>query len=99
MPAYVVASIEVTNPEGYQGYIRAVGKTITGHGGEVLAADQSSRVLEGMARPLTVVIRFADCATADAWYRSEDYQAIIHLRHENSNGAMVIADGVEPRTG
>jgi uncharacterized protein (DUF1330 family) len=34
--AYVVASIEVTNPQGYRDYVGEVGTTMTAHGGEVL---------------------------------------------------------------
>jgi uncharacterized protein (DUF1330 family) len=46
-----------------------------------------------------VVIRFADKAAVAAWYRSEEYQAVVGIRHANSTGAMVIAGGIEPPAG
>jgi uncharacterized protein (DUF1330 family) len=99
MPAYVVASIEVKNPEGYQTYLPGAVESIAKHGGEVLAADPATEVLEGPARGLTVVLRFADKAAAGAWYNSSEYQSVVHIRHENSDGTMVIADGFVPPAG
>ena len=96
MPAYVVVSIEVNDPEGYGRYIPAAGKAIMAHGGEVLAADQATQVLEGPARPVTVLIKFPDKAAADAWYHSDDYQAAARIRHASTDGTMVIADGLVP---
>ena len=98
MPAYVVAMMDITDPERYQSYLPGAGAAIQAHGGEVLAADRSTEVLEGPAPAVTVIIRFPDKATAEAWYRSEDYQAVIHLRHESSDGHMIIADGSAPPT-
>jgi uncharacterized protein (DUF1330 family) len=99
MPAYVVASIEITDPEGYQRYLPGSAAAIRAYGGEVLAADQATEVLEGPARPLTVILRFPDKTTADAWYRSPEYQGVVHIRHENGEGTMVIADGFVPPAG
>jgi uncharacterized protein (DUF1330 family) len=93
MPAYIVATYEITDPERYQKYLPGAGATIQAHGGELLAAERSTEVLEGPAPPVTVIIRFPDKATAEAWYRSEDYQAVVHFRQESSKGQMVIADG------
>jgi uncharacterized protein (DUF1330 family) len=67
VPAYVVVSLDITDPEGYQSYLPGAGAAIAGHGGRLLAADPGSAVLEGAARPVTVVIEFPDTATADAW--------------------------------
>jgi uncharacterized protein (DUF1330 family) len=94
MPAYVVVAYEITDPERYQRYLPGAGATIQAHGGELLAADRSTEVLEGPAPPVTVIIRFPDKASAEAWYRSAEYQEVIQLRHESSQGQMVIADGV-----
>jgi uncharacterized protein (DUF1330 family) len=39
------------------------------------------------------VLRFATKAAAKAWYESPDYQAIMHLRTDNTEGIAVIAEG------
>jgi uncharacterized protein (DUF1330 family) len=39
------------------------------------------------------VLRFATKAAAEAWYESPEYQAIRHLRTDNTEGIGVIAEG------
>jgi uncharacterized protein (DUF1330 family) len=93
MSGYVVASYRVTNPEAFQQYPPAVIPTILGHGGEILVADFESEVVEGQPPHVTVVVRFDSKKAARAWYESADYQAIKHLRLDNSaDGRLVIAN-------
>jgi uncharacterized protein (DUF1330 family) len=93
MSAYVVAQYRVTKPEPFQQYAPTVIPTIAAHGGEVLAADFEAQVIEGQPQPVTVVLRFASKEAARAWYESAEYQAIKHLRLDNTAAAtVVIAD-------
>ena len=93
MSAYVVAQYRVTNPEAFQQYPPAVIPTILAHGGEVLAADFTAQVIEGQPQPVTVVLRFPTKEAAQTWYQSAEYQAIKHLRLDNSEaGTVVIAE-------
>ena len=39
------------------------------------------------------MLRFATKAAAQAWYESSQYQAIRHLRTDNTEGIAVIAEG------
>lgn len=96
MPAYVVVNLDITDPERYQAYLPGAGAAIQTHGGELLAADRDSTVLEGSAPPMAVLIRFPDKASAEAWYRSDEYQSVVHLRHESTDGTMLIANGFTP---
>jgi uncharacterized protein (DUF1330 family) len=41
-----------------------------------------------------VVIRFPDLERARAWYESPAYQAILPLRTRNSEGSIILIDGV-----
>ena len=93
MAAYVVANYRVTNPEGIASYPGLAGPTIMNHGGEILAADRESEVIEGSPAHTTVVLRFESKAAAKAWYDSPDYQQIRHLRTDNSEGFVVLCDG------
>jgi len=63
------------------------------HNAEVLVADHDSTAIEGEPRKSTIVLKFADRDAAMAWYNSEEYQAIVGLRTDNTEGSMVIVDG------
>ena len=92
MSAYAVASYRVTNPEGFGDYPAQAIPTILQYGGEVLAADRESQVVEGEPAPVTVILRFPSKDAAREWYRSDEYQRIIHMRTDNSEGTVVLLD-------
>lgn len=92
MAAFIVASFTVTDPQGYEAYRPLVVETLAGAGAEVLVADYLSEPLEGQPPQVTVILRFASKAAARAWYNSPSYQAIVHLRTDNSTGTVVLAD-------
>jgi len=93
MAGYFVANYTITNQAEYNDYIAAVGPILKAHGAESIVIDRDSVLLEGAAGQVTVVLRFASKAAAQAWYDSPEYQAIVHLRTDNSEGAAVIAEG------
>jgi uncharacterized protein (DUF1330 family) len=94
MSAYVIANYRITNPDGYAEYPQHVLQSILSHGGEFLVADQQSEVLDGSPGNVTVVCRFASKETAKAWYESDDYSNIRHLRTDNSEGFLALCDEV-----
>jgi uncharacterized protein (DUF1330 family) len=93
MAGYFVANYTITNQAGYQEYIAAVGPTLQAHGAENIVIDRDCELLEGSAGQVTVVLRFATKSAAEAWYESPEYQAIKHLRTDNTEGTAVIAEG------
>ena len=93
MAGYFVANYTITNQAGYKEYLAAVGPILEAHGAEFVVVDRDSELLEGSAGQVTVVLRFATKAAAEAWYESPEYQAIKHLRTDNSDGVGVIAEG------
>jgi len=93
MAGYFVANYTITNQAGYREYLAAVGPTLTAHGAESIVVDRDSELLEGSAGQVTVVLRFATKAAAQAWYESSEYQAIRHLRTDNTEGIAAIAEG------
>lgn len=92
MAAYLIASYRITNPEAYSAYPPAVMRTLMAHGAEVLAADYQSEPIEGQPAPVTIVLRFPSKEAVRAWYDSPEYQEIIALRTDNSEGFVVFAD-------
>jgi uncharacterized protein (DUF1330 family) len=98
MAGYFVANYTITNWVGYQEYVAAVGPVLAAHGAERIVIDRDCELLEGSAGQVTVVLRFATEAAAKAWYQSPEYQAILHLRTDNTDGIAVIAEGRWPGT-
>ena len=93
MAGYFVANYTITNQAGYKEYLAAVGPSLEAHSAEIIIVDRDCEPLEGSAGQITVVLRFATRAAAQAWYQSPEYQAIRHLRTDNTEGIGVIAEG------
>ncbi len=92
MAGYLIANYQITNAEGYQAYIAAVGATILAHDGQILVAGPGSEPVEGDPKPVTVVLKFPSMDALRGWYESPEYKEIIHLRTDNTEGTMVFAD-------
>ena len=95
MTAYVVAQIEVTDPDAFAKYRERVPGTVSQYGGRYKARGGTMDVLEG-DQPYSrlVIIEFDDVAAAKRWYESDDYAPLIALRQSASRGAVVVVDGV-----
>jgi uncharacterized protein (DUF1330 family) len=93
MAGYFIANYTITNQADYQQYLAAVGPVLQARHAENVVVDRDSVPLEGSAGQVTVVLRFATKAAAQAWYESPEYQAIRHLRTDNALGIAVIAEG------
>ncbi len=92
MTAYFIASYRITDPAGYVPYVPAVIPTLMAAGCEILIADYASEPIEGAPGAVTVVLKFASKGAARTWYDSPEYQAIKHLRTDNSEGTAVLVD-------
>ena len=94
MPAYLIADIDITNPEGYAAYRPMAAESVTRHGGRFVARGGTIVPLEGGWDPKRVVIiEFPSLDAAKTFYHSDDYQAALKVRLENSTGRVIIVDG------
>jgi uncharacterized protein (DUF1330 family) len=98
MSAYVLASYDVVDPEGYEPYVPAVIPLLMKHGAEVLVADYESVALEGAATSVNVVLRFPSEEAALAWYNDPDYESVKAIRlNASANGrACLVKEFVMP---
>jgi uncharacterized protein (DUF1330 family) len=92
---YVIADVDVRDPETYQEYRAQVPATLEPYGGRFLVRGGANEVLEGEWRPhRLVVLEFDSPEQARAWYESEEYRAPKELRQRVSVGNLVLVEGV-----
>ena len=97
MAAYVVAEIEITNPEGYKEYTTHVPATIAKYGGRFLVRGGAATPLEGeWPQRRRVLIEFPSVEVAQRWYDSPEYVKPKAMRIANSNGRLLLLEGVAP---
>jgi uncharacterized protein (DUF1330 family) len=94
MPAYVIAEIEITNPDGYKEYTALVPATVAQYGGRFIVRGGKAHVLEGeWPERRRVVIEFASVEAARKWWDSPEYQKPKALRKANSKGRLLLIEG------
>ena len=95
MPAYAVAHLRNVRigPEIVE-YLQQIDATLEPFGGHFIIHGGSVNLLEGDWSGDLIVIAFRDRETADAWYVSGAYQAILKLRTNNAEGDTFIIQGV-----
>jgi uncharacterized protein (DUF1330 family) len=95
MPAYVIAEVDVRDPDQYARYRAAVPASLEAHGGRFLARGGETAALEGDWQPKRiVVIEFADLASARRWYDSPEYREARDLREGVAVMRMIAVAGV-----
>jgi uncharacterized protein (DUF1330 family) len=94
MGAYLIADVQVQDPETYARYVKLAGASVARHGGRFLVRGGEAEVVEGDWRPgRLVVIEFDDMDAARAWWTSDDYREAAAVRQSASVGGFVLVDG------
>jgi uncharacterized protein (DUF1330 family) len=97
MAAYIIAEIEITDPDIYDRYRAQTPGVIEQYGGRFIVRGGRAETLEGDGEPgRLVVIEFSDIAAARRFYGSPEYQAIIGLRQQASRGRLILVEGYPP---
>lgn len=95
MVAYVIAEVNVTNPEGYKAYSAVVPGTVEKYGGKFLVRGGKAQALEGdWPECRRVILEFPTAEAARRWYDSPEYEKPLALRKANSNGRLLLIEGV-----
>jgi len=90
---YVIARVDITNPEAYAQYAAAATKVIAEHGGKPLARGGRYEALEGKARARNVVLEFDSYEAARTYFYSAQYQAAKALREGAADAELVLVEG------
>ena len=93
--AYWIVRVDVTDPEGYQAYVKANGPVFRQYGARFLVRGGASETPEGTSRTRNVVLEFPDHAAALACYHSPEYQAAKALRDGKGIADLVIVEGYD----
>jgi uncharacterized protein (DUF1330 family) len=94
MAAYVIAEVEITNPEGYKEYTIHVPATIAKYGGRFLVRGGAAEVLEGeWPQKRRVIIEFASMEAARRWWNSPEYEKPKAMRRANSKARLILLEG------
>ncbi|MDX2157454.1 MAG: DUF1330 domain-containing protein [Hyphomicrobiaceae bacterium] len=95
MAAYFIVRAVVHDPVAYQDYATRSPAVLAKFGGRHIARGGRVITFEGPAEGRRIVIaEFPDFATAEACYRSADYQAIITHRKDCATFEFILVDGV-----
>lgn len=94
MPAYVIAQVDVSNPDGYSEYTKRVPDVIKQYGGTIRARGGKTEVLEGKAPPSRVVlIEFPTFDHARQFWNSPEYKKVKSYREGHARLDVFILEG------
>ena len=94
MAAYVLAEIEITDPDGYREYTAIVPATIAKYGGRFLVRGGAAEVLEGdWPQRRRVLLEFPSFEAAKQWWDSPEYEKPKAMRQAASDGRLILMEG------
>jgi uncharacterized protein (DUF1330 family) len=93
---YFIALITIHDRAGYERYLAGFDEVFARYNGEVVAADDAVRVLNGQwPFGRTVVIRFPDESELLRWYESPAYQQLARQREVASVASIAVVHGLD----
>ncbi len=97
MKGYILAEIEITDPETYQQYMPLAAVAIAAFGGRYLVRGGDVQPLEGEYVPRrTVLLEFDSPERAREFFFSPQYQAAAAIRRRSARGRLVLFPGTQP---
>lgn len=95
MPAFIIANVNVTDPQGFATYRELVAPTVAAAGGRYRVRGGEVRVLEGHWVPSRLVmLEFDTLAEAQAWYESDAYAPARALRQRTAVSDVILVEGL-----
>jgi uncharacterized protein (DUF1330 family) len=95
MPAYLISTIEIIDPVGYEEYKKLVSPALAKYGGKFVVRGGDIEHKEGDWRPKRiVVVEFESVDQARAFYDSPEYAPAKQIRLRTSNGSVLFVEGV-----
>mgnify|MGYP001385514152 CR=1 FL=1 len=97
IPAFLIARVDITDPEQYRQYLNAVPLIIEKYGGKASVRSSHPLTLEGPEeKRRIVVIQFATIDKAKEFYYSPEYRQAKKFRDGAAIGEMIVVEGIAP---
>lgn len=94
MAAYLVADVEVRNPDEFRKYSDRVVATVKQYGGRYLIRGGETEVLEGTSKARRItILEFPSVEQLKRWYNSPEYQAIVGFRARSTMSTLLVVSG------
>ena len=95
MSAYVLVQINIINEDPYKEYLKRVTETVIKYKGRYIIRGGKFKVMLGnWDYSRTVAIKFPNYELATEWYNSKEYAPIKNIRENNSDGNLIIIEGL-----
>jgi len=95
MAAYLIAQVNVTDPETFAQYSSRVPGVIEQYGGRYLVRGGATEAVEGSWMPARlVVVEFPSMEQLKRFYHSNEYAPLIELRNQSARTDMTFAEGI-----
>jgi uncharacterized protein (DUF1330 family) len=91
--AYVIATVEVTDPTGFQAYVAKVPDTLKPFNARTIARGKPEAKEGTPPNGSMVIIAFDSLADAEKWYGSPEYAALIPERQKAAKSQVYILEG------
>lgn len=95
MPAYLVATVAVHDPQTYLKYTARTPALIARHGGKFLTRGNPVTTLEGIPfKDRMVILEFPTQAHCEAFFKDPEYEEAAVFRRAASVAQIVVQEGV-----
>lgn len=94
MPAYVISTMAIHDPDTYRKYTALTPPTVKRHGGRFLTRGDEVFTVEG--EPFSermVILEFPSKDAVDAWMQDPDYVAAAEFRRASSFARILVQEG------
>ena len=97
MPAYLIANIDITDPDLFATYRAQVPAVIAQYGGKYAVRGGAVETVEGTSPfQRLIVLEFPTMAVLKSFYHSAEYAPLIALRQKASRGDVILVEGYAP---
>jgi uncharacterized protein (DUF1330 family) len=97
MAGYIIAEVDVQDPQGFDEYRERVPATLVPYGGRFVIRGGKSEVLEGDWHPKRIVVlEFPDFNRAREWWASQEYDEPKKMRQRTAMTNLLLVDGYIP---
>lgn len=95
MTVYLIARMEITDPQRFSEYVAEAPPLFAKHGGQYVGGGDAES-LEGPTEGRRIaVIKFPDRAAAKAYYNDPDYAPVRAIRWAATQSELILVDGYD----